>query len=1490
MTGSPGIGKTSFMKKLSYDWACEEFRQFALIFSVTLRLLNEQESIENAIISQSPPLLDKNVTPALMKSIMENYGHEILLLLDGYDELREDVKKSRQNPVDKIVRREKYGNVNVLITSRPQMTGIISQNFSSEASILGFSRDRAKKFVANFFPDQPELQDLIIEFAERNGERDMWRIPILLLFTCLLVQSGEIDVEKNMHVPLDTMYDRLIKCLFNRYCSKQGKHMTEEDIQKAILSFGKIALSCLKDDSLLFNKSEITEELGEHAFHYGFIIGEPHRRKISELSPADTRVMFVHRSLQEYLAALFVAHQVCKARLTLESIVPEVVMANLIEKYMLFTSFLDEMLPKSTTAPKQGSEISVNLPETESETESQFASQERNILCQKATESFAYKQYVKLVGYSITPASADFVTQALSNNRLLVMLEFEDLDLSHCLSQLFNGYMHSLKSMYFSSCVFKEDETVVRSFPRQSAHGMPSLKEVSICSCTLDSGPELLPAVVMLRKIFSGSKKLKTINLQSCDLRHKLCCLLDDTFCALEEIGIHTCQLDESPDTVETARPLVSKLQTVLIRDSQLGCGFYPSLAKFLASSKADVSIFFERCFRKTVDALLFCQAYPTVTEMQICEGQNSTDWQSSNVNEKAKLTNAGSFSCLKKLRFERIVLSSVAMKCLSRSLQKNMRPFELAFLVCPINGLMHLGMHSLPGLETISFSETSSGPETEDKHFTTHMNTFPNVKCLKFVSHDPNVSPEIFSCLTRCIAKSTRLTFLNIPVTWKALQILLECDLPVVETMFLTLHKDVQKYTPPVSFITGKRFPNLDYLQIAGKNEDDRLSIPEQFFTAISGHTKVRLCSFFCIDLSGCLEMLLANCFAALECILFANCVLNESHVANMDMFVGNLPKVVQFSHFKHSIWNNHALMLFISCLAGSKNLKTLKFCRYPLENVTDAFERIPYDSGHVILDPRLEQLRKLQALNSHEKQRFNMYHQWNPIAYHRGAWNAIADNVFENYACSHPDTQQHLVNADSHLDTWVSSYLKSFSFDPESHYLNVSNVLRELFRQGLDSLTSLSFSHCILNEDSVNLAEVNSPALPMLTRLELDATNNISNSAVKCVCKAIAGSKHLVEFSVRNADMTDCLVHMLTQDLPSLQKCDIESCILSEKENQCSKIKDGSLSSLEICDLTKCEEVNKFAIQILCKAIGSSAFCMGPTSLKELQTNEAAKKKLEIYRFWKWSKSQSDFYYYTLSQSHAEGQVLHNLSSPDTPRSRLLCLKLFNTDLDNCLSLLLSGPLCNLRQFDVVGCRLTDEPYSQNVVGYLPNVAEIDLTSCKTVSAHSVSILLSAVSGSYGLTSFSVKDVDLCVTGPDLLVQKFPSLAKLLMEGCTLSAAQLGKFVEAKSQGYYPALTFLLFNGTQGIADFCNADLSSDPESPRHAKALDKLNIVSLCVDMSSIGLKGSHLNQNALDSLASAIAAGKIDSLKQVEIDCEILSDFSKEIFQQNGVAIF
>ena len=115
MKGEPGIGKTSWAKKMALDWARGVFTAYSVVFFVFLKLVKPGDAIENVIIEQNGFLEGLGVSKQKIENILNLYGSKCLIILDGLDEHA----LGKNADVLKIIENRKYLNCSLHVTSRP---------------------------------------------------------------------------------------------------------------------------------------------------------------------------------------------------------------------------------------------------------------------------------------------------------------------------------------------------------------------------------------------------------------------------------------------------------------------------------------------------------------------------------------------------------------------------------------------------------------------------------------------------------------------------------------------------------------------------------------------------------------------------------------------------------------------------------------------------------------------------------------------------------------------------------------------------------------------------------------------------------------------------------------------------------------------------------------------------------------------------------------------------------------------------------------------------------------------------------------------------------------------------------------------------------------------------------------------------------------------------------------------------------------------------
>ena len=123
--GHPGMGKSSFGKKIAYDWAKGVFTAVSVVFFVSMKLIRPGQTIENIIIRQNHRLEALNVAEQKIKNMLSAFADSCLIIFDGLDE---HDYGGNENIV-KIIEGRSLLYCNILVTSRPHCTENIETYF-----------------------------------------------------------------------------------------------------------------------------------------------------------------------------------------------------------------------------------------------------------------------------------------------------------------------------------------------------------------------------------------------------------------------------------------------------------------------------------------------------------------------------------------------------------------------------------------------------------------------------------------------------------------------------------------------------------------------------------------------------------------------------------------------------------------------------------------------------------------------------------------------------------------------------------------------------------------------------------------------------------------------------------------------------------------------------------------------------------------------------------------------------------------------------------------------------------------------------------------------------------------------------------------------------------------------------------------------------------------------------------------------------------------
>ena len=307
--GQTGIGKSTFVKKLLVDWVevnketgdeqTSVLKNFELVVAVNLKEVSKCQSLEDVIrMSNVFAKEDKYMTDGLIDYITNNQ-EKVLLIFDGYDEYRSGCSSE----IYEIFRGSSLRGCCVLITTRISKADELRGLEDLHAEITGFSEVDRLDFMRRFLADD-EAFALYRHLLDRNLQ-ELTKVPLLLLFFCTLWKRGQSKVFPKSKTEL---YTYIIQFIINHsHIKRSPSHYVNLQSSKEILSeIGKVAFQGLLNDDHLFEYSQLSDAVlcDESVF-----IGLLQITEYTETLQPVGMVSFIHKSIQEFLAAWYIIYK-----------------------------------------------------------------------------------------------------------------------------------------------------------------------------------------------------------------------------------------------------------------------------------------------------------------------------------------------------------------------------------------------------------------------------------------------------------------------------------------------------------------------------------------------------------------------------------------------------------------------------------------------------------------------------------------------------------------------------------------------------------------------------------------------------------------------------------------------------------------------------------------------------------------------------------------------------------------------------------------------------------------------------------------------------------------------------------------------------------------------------------------------------------------------------------------------------------------------------
>ncbi|XP_014882932.1 protein NLRC3-like, partial [Poecilia latipinna] len=362
--GVAGVGKTFSVQKFTLDWAEGlENQDISVVVLLSFRELNLIRDEQHSLLS-----LLHVFHPTLQKLPAEQLAKcKLLFIFDGLDENRLSLDFNNSQLVSDVTQKS---SVNVLltnlikgnllpsaliwITTRPAAPNQIPPSCVSRVTeVRGFTEAQKEEYFRRRFSDE-ELSSRIISHIKKSKTLHiMCGIPVFCWITATVLENM-LTSEQRGELPktMTDMYSHFLLVQTKRKKNKyHGGHETSpqelmEADREVLLKLGRLAFEHLEKGNIMFYQEDLEQcglDVTEASVYSGVCTEIFKREFVIFQKPV---YCFVHLSIQEFLAAVYMLHCFTTWRKTK-------VIKSLLGKYYFFISlgeFMKKVMNKSLSS------------------------------------------------------------------------------------------------------------------------------------------------------------------------------------------------------------------------------------------------------------------------------------------------------------------------------------------------------------------------------------------------------------------------------------------------------------------------------------------------------------------------------------------------------------------------------------------------------------------------------------------------------------------------------------------------------------------------------------------------------------------------------------------------------------------------------------------------------------------------------------------------------------------------------------------------------------------------------------------------------------------------------------------------------------------------------------------------------------------------------------------------------------------------------------
>ena len=343
--GRPGIGKSTLTKKLAVDWSRgnkEILTKFAVVLLIKLR--DVCNTPDFCAMLQKAELLsagDPMVFSQLYEYILHNQ-QKVLLILDGYDEYSAE----KSSPFHLIWKGSQLRDCTLLVTTRSLKKDELRPGSHAQFEINGFDQCQVKTFALKFLRDEAKV-DKFLRFLREHSLGALAEIPLLLL---MLVLSWNVNDYQGPSASRALLYSNFCQTLLDHVTTKtsDSTFRSIDEYKEDLAKLGELAWQALLNDCLYFKLSNVPKDIRlflDKFIDFGFL----QTSNLSNSPRPEKLAFFLHKSVQEFLSALFIVRDLKNAKETFNCLSKLDFLKQFDEVFEVFR-FVSELSSEATVA------------------------------------------------------------------------------------------------------------------------------------------------------------------------------------------------------------------------------------------------------------------------------------------------------------------------------------------------------------------------------------------------------------------------------------------------------------------------------------------------------------------------------------------------------------------------------------------------------------------------------------------------------------------------------------------------------------------------------------------------------------------------------------------------------------------------------------------------------------------------------------------------------------------------------------------------------------------------------------------------------------------------------------------------------------------------------------------------------------------------------------------------------------------------------------